>query len=277
MTNLAARTLTVVLGVPAVVCLLILLPWYNHLAFAAFCVICVCIGAFEMDRLLYGRGHGAAVFSGLAPAFTYLDLMFFSPALGLGEVYAAVLALGWMMIRIGRDRQDYTVSLGNCAKVALGVFYPGYLGCFIIRILALETPERSGGWLLLYMLLLVFANDIFAYVFGMLLGKGHGGVVPVSPKKSIQGFAGGALMAVCLSIVLSLTLYEGISPAAAAVLGLGVAISADAGDLLESLFKRSAGVKDSGNCVPGRGGILDCLDSVLATAPLFYLLLEVVL
>ncbi len=128
--------------------------------------------------------------------------------------------------------------------------------------------------------LLVFGNDTFAYIFGMLLGKKSRNILSVSPNKSLVGFIGGGVMTIVLSLLwtqLFPSLKALIAPYQALLLGLIVAIAGNLGDLIESVFKRGANVKDSGTIILGRGGLLDSIDSLLAVTPLFYLFLRLVM
>jgi phosphatidate cytidylyltransferase len=125
-----------------------------------------------------------------------------------------------------------------------------------------------GPEMVLWMLLLVFAADIGAYFAGRSLGKRK--LAPkVSPGKTWEGALGG-LVAVAL-VALVGTLHFGLPVAAGVAFGCAVGIFSVIGDLTESMFKRAAGLKDSGSLLPGHGGILDRIDSVTAAAPLYAL------
>jgi phosphatidate cytidylyltransferase len=129
-------------------------------------------------------------------------------------------------------------------------------------------------------LLIVIVNDSFAWFFGVLFGKNNRGFVKISPNKSIAGFAGGILVSTAVGGALQ---YFGVlqlapsahAPLAGLVTGFLCALAATLGDLAESALKRSAAVKDSGTLFPGRGGVLDSLDSIAMAAPVFYLLYSV--
>jgi phosphatidate cytidylyltransferase len=127
----------------------------------------------------------------------------------------------------------------------------------------------------------VFANDGMAWLAGKLFGKGNQGVIPVSPQKSVAGFIGGTAASIIVGVGSALLfpaiftpqydLFPGIIPASGALLGLLTGIAATCGDLGESAIKRSSGLKDSGHLIPGRGGVLDSIDSIALAAPVFYL------
>jgi len=125
--------------------------------------------------------------------------------------------------------------------------------------------------------LLIFGNDIFAFIFGMSFGRANKGFVKVSPNKSIAGFVGGTATTILLSVLFCFFvpgIKEQVSLIQAIILGLATSTAANIGDLIESAFKRSAHMKDSGNLIPGRGGLLDSIDSMLASAPVFWILLS---
>lgn len=137
---------------------------------------------------------------------------------------------------------------------------------------------RLSPHLLLLLFILVWVNDTFAYLSGMTLGR-HKLWERISPKKTWEGFWGGALFTVGVSAVcgwLFSGYFAGFGPLALAITGIIVSISGTFGDLIESLIKRTCGVKDSGNMIPGHGGILDRIDSILLVIPvsviLFFLL-----
>jgi phosphatidate cytidylyltransferase len=135
---------------------------------------------------------------------------------------------------------------------------------------------ENAHYVILFFLLIVMANDSAAWAFGMLFGKGNRGLIPASPNKSIAGFIGGLVASVLVGMGASLFLKEAfqpqiLSPALSGfIMGFFTGIAATAGDLGESALKRSAGVKDSGGLIPGRGGILDSIDSIALAAPVFY-------
>ncbi len=130
--------------------------------------------------------------------------------------------------------------------------------------------------MILFFFLLVFGSDSFAYFTGILFGKNNKGIIRVSPNKSVAGYIGGTFIPALVSMAAAFIFPEHFtySPAAGFMIGFTVSIFAAIGDLIESAFKRSAGVKDSGTAVPGRGGMLDSIDSLVIAAPVYFLLME---
>jgi len=158
------------------------------------------------------------------------------------------------------------------------LLYPGMLMAWLVR---MSRWEKDSTVIILTFLAAVFANDSMAWLAGKLFGKGNQGVVPVSPKKSLAGFIGGTLTAVIVGLGAALLFPEifvpeyqsipGSLPITGALLGFLTGVAATFGDLGESAIKRSSGFKDSGNIIPGRGGVLDSIDSIALAAPVFYL------
>lgn len=141
-----------------------------------------------------------------------------------------------------------------------------YIGLPLRYYLELRGLREGAAWVLLA-LLTTFANDTAAYASGRAAGR-HPMAPLISPGKTWEGAAGGLIAAVIACAVLAALfgLPEGPWP----LLGLGIGVAAQAGDLLESALKRRAGVKDAGGLVPGHGGVLDRFDSLVLVAPLVY-------
>jgi phosphatidate cytidylyltransferase len=140
-------------------------------------------------------------------------------------------------------------------------------------------PHVEGQYYLLYFILLTKFSDMGAYVVGSLIGR-HKMIPRISPGKTWEGFAGAILVSTGASLVFVHFLgghMAGMNINHAIVLGIILSSTAVIGDLIESLFKRECGAKDSGNVLPGIGGILDLLDSLLFNAPIMYLYLRHIL
>ena len=134
---------------------------------------------------------------------------------------------------------------------------------------------------ILIFFLVVLLNDAFAWGAGMVFGKNNRGFLVVSPSKSIAGFIGGLAASVSTGIIAAILIPGAFSStvvssmSAGAILGFGAGIAAALGDLGESAIKRSAGVKDSGSLILGRGGALDSIDSLALAAPVYYMLYRI--
>ena len=267
------RVLLFVIGLPLLLGVIIGLPHHRHLAWNMVVMLITFTGAWEIGGLVgLARKRErilTACLSALFPLTAYFEiieivsnrsvhaLFFFSTALLL-----------FKSIFVGDPNNIETII----KKVTGSVFvlvYPGYFLMFVIRISGLSQAT----YLIILLLLLIFANDTFAYLLGTLFGKGSRQIFTVSPNKSITGFVGGTCAAMGLGLLYSLYIMPppfSDQPVIMAVLCLLITMTANIGDLVESALKRSAQVKDSGTLIPGRGGVLDSIDSILFSAPLFY-------
>lgn len=146
-----------------------------------------------------------------------------------------------------------------------------YVSLFCAHIILLRAHPKGAEWLLL-LSAITAGSDTGAYYAGTLLGKNK--LCPsISPGKTVEGFVGGLLTGVLAAVALGLFVLPEVSALRLGLLAIPLTCIGVAGDLTESILKRAAGVKDSGNILPGHGGILDRIDSLILTAPvLFYLL-----
>ena len=275
--NLRGRLITVFVGVPFVLSLVFFVPQLNFIAFSLFVVLMSVLGSLEMSRLLFGKSTLISYLAPLLPLIQYLQGIFELNGQITDMAFVLLLLFAFSLeIKLG-ESDDFKTSLERAAKNALLILYPGYFLSFILRLLALEGVN---SFVLISYIILVFGNDISAYVWGRLFGKNNKGIVKVSPKKSVAGFVGSFFSTIGLSFACFALFKDHLPQASVAMrilLGVGVSITANIGDLIESVFKRSAGVKDSGSIFPGRGGALDSLDSEIASAPIFFLIFSMIL
>jgi phosphatidate cytidylyltransferase len=170
-------------------------------------------------------------------------------------------------------RENTFEALGGLATTLFGLAYVAALFSYLFYIRT-SDPER-GAWLVLFLILVTKMADVGAYAVGNLIGR-HTLVPRISPRKTIEGAVGATLFG-AISAVLAQPLLTGQTifghtptPLLAAILGLILGVVGQLGDLAESLLKRDCQVKDAGTILPGLGGVLDVIDSLLFTAPLFY-------
>lgn len=165
----------------------------------------------------------------------------------------------------------------NISITFFGLMYIAWLLNFFQKIVFF--PRANGLLYLLYFIAITKLSDTGAYLIGSLLGK-HKMCPTISPGKTWEGLGGAILFSTIGSLLFSKfasTHLTGMNSIHALILGIGLGIAAVIGDLIESFFKRAAGVKDSGSLFPGIGGVLDVLDSLLFNAPLMYLYLRHIL
>jgi phosphatidate cytidylyltransferase len=172
-----------------------------------------------------------------------------------------------------------TTGLLTISATLFGLMYVPWLLNFLQKIYFFPKLEGNGAYYIVYFILVTKLSDSGAYAIGSLIGK-HKMIPRISPGKTWEGL-GGALFGSTLASLVFWSLagahLPGMNWVHATILGLLLGGSAVVGDLIESLFKREAGVKDSGNYFPGIGGILDLLDSLLFNAPIMYLYLRHIL
>jgi phosphatidate cytidylyltransferase len=266
------RTATVVVALPVFFVLLFILPHYNHLVMNLLALVVTVAGARELQILLAGRGAPTFpcvfILAGLIPAAAYLEVLgVIAPAWSLA-VPTALIVLVLLRSLWARDQKELGPLLQKISSSLLVVVYPALLVSFIVRLTVFENAR----WVLLFFFGMNFANDITAYLAGMFLGRGTRLGYAVSPNKSAVGFFAGILASVGVAVLFK-AVIPGLLPVGyglTALIGAAAGILTIAGDLVESALKRSADVKDSGGIIPGRGGILDSIDSWLLTAPMFY-------
>lgn len=168
------------------------------------------------------------------------------------------------------------------AVTLFGLIYVAWLGNFMTRINFAYRPSHDGRYFVMLLVVVTKFTDIGAYLVGTTIGR-HKLIPRISPKKTWEGTIGGILFAVggsllcCFWLTPETMKLRGITVAHAIALGLLLGVAAVIGDLAESLIKREAGVKDSSDWLPGHGGALDLLDSLLFTAPLLYVYMRLVL
>lgn len=159
--------------------------------------------------------------------------------------------------------------LADTAVTLLGAVYTGFLLSYIVLII---ENFSDGRVLAVVLVLSVWANDSFAYIVGSLIGR-HKLAPQISPKKSWEGFFGGTVGTAAVWVIAAYMPFLELSLGTAIAVGAAVAVSAVIGDLAESRMKREAGVKDSGRSLPGHGGFLDRLDSLILVCLVAYWLL----
>lgn len=210
--------------------------------------------AWEWTRLCGGGRFG---WTGIVQAIAVVAVVgaaaFGSPALGVGLVFAGC-AIDYLTARFsGREHPRW---------IAAGIVYIG-LPC--IALVWLRQTEPGGGWLVLWLLLAVWATDIGAYFAGRLIGGPR--LAPrVSPNKTWAGLIGGAVSAAFIGVIMAVGDTSAPPLAVLAVAGAAVAVVAQGGDLGESWVKRQFGVKDASHLIPGHGGLFDRVDGLLAAA-----------
>jgi phosphatidate cytidylyltransferase len=261
------RALSALVFVPLLLIVLVLgEPWFGALI-AAF----VAVAAWETARLLRGAGYPAVPWLVIAGALAVAaDVASPSWLSGYGDllIAAAVVAAGIAAF----SEKDTKVGFAAWMATAFGAVYVGLLAALVRLGLAAPAVAASApaaqlggqrGWILL-VILLVWAFDTGAYLVGIALGK-RKFLAHISPSKSYWGLFGG--LVACTAVSTAGFWALGQPPVLGLAMGPLIGLAAQAGDLAESMLKRSAGAKDSSGLIPGHGGILDRVDSFIFAAP----------
>lgn len=202
-----------------------------------------------------------AVLLGVALCLTVM----FAPASSHVLLLALPLSLMITFVFYLFRRHSLDLVLGQVAMTLLCVVYAGLMLAF----LGLLRDLPSGSAWLMTVLATTFAADTGAYAFGHLVGRTK--LAPrVSPGKTVEGFLGGLGVAIAVAFLCKYLFFNALNVSDALVVGAIAGIVGPVGDLSESLLKRSVGVKDSGNLIPGHGGVLDRVDALLFTSPVVY-------
>lgn len=271
------RTISALVAILLAFLMVILGGWYFTAAFG----VIVFLGQREIFKLVQAKGILPAAKITLFVSQLLLVFAHVSPSLA-----NAVLPLSGTFICFYLLFQPKFATIADVAASILGLFYGAYLPSYWIRLRDIDpvtTLPLSGFWPTwpvevsalppgLTATLLAFAciigADIGAYLIGRTLGKTP--LSEISPKKTVEGAVSGILTSILIGMVGSQLLGWPISPLSGGALGTLIGITSLLGDLTESLMKRDAGVKDSGQLIPGHGGILDRTDSYVFTAPVVY-------
>jgi phosphatidate cytidylyltransferase len=254
------RVLTAVVFLPVFVALV---GWAPPWAFAALVAAAAVAGVLEIDGLARRSGWrahrwiAAAMAAGACAAFL-------EPARA-GErilLLSAACAAGGVLLGLARGAER---ALGGAAVTLFAAYYPGVLLAYLVGVRAAPGGRR----LVFFLFAIVWASDTAAYYLGRALGR-HALAPSISPRKTVEGAAAGLAGAAGAALLCRALFLPQIGVASAAPLGLAVGAISIVGDLTVSMFKRTAGLKDSGHLLPGHGGILDRVDSLLLAGPFFY-------
>ena len=276
MRNLLVRTASgvVLLGI------VLAAAYGGKYAYGCFLLLVVVVGMWEFYNIAAATGATPHRTLGLASGIVlfvtsyflfdgYVDPVTSSYSVDMligGVLYFTVLIPLCFIVELFHDAET---PLRNVATTLMGIFYVAYPMSLMLFIPLLITGEWSPEAFLFY-LFIVWGNDVFAYLTGVVFGK-HKMCPRISPKKSWEGFAGGVVGAMAMGALGSYVVGGGVGM----WLGLAfvVSITSVFGDLVESMFKREANIKDSGNIMPGHGGMLDRFDALLISSPFAFVYL----
>jgi phosphatidate cytidylyltransferase len=232
--------------------------------FVAVVVIALGIGLYELARAFATAGIHIPVLPVLTGGTIMLVGGFYG-GMETASIAMALTVIGTLVWRLAEGADGFV------RDTSAGIFALSYLflmGVFVMLMLL----EDDGPWRIVAFIVATIASDIGGYIAGVLFGK-HPMAPTISPKKSWEGFAGSLIVGILAGIG---TVVYGLDGHwwAGVVLGIAGVVFATLGDLSESLIKRDLGIKDMGDLLPGHGGIMDRLDSLIAVAPIAWLILH---
>ena len=255
-----SRELTAAIGTPIIVWIIGWAPPYVYdVAIALVCALAL----YEFLDLGRKKGYPIPVPLCIAVMVFILAAFVLEPISVEMGVFLSLLIIPGFYVFAGGDLEQ---ALPGSAISVLATLYVGMLGGSLIRIRN-DFPE--GAKLIFFLVLVVWLGDAGAYYFGRKFGR-HKLSPRISPKKTVEGGIGGILASVITALVLHYTVFPSFPLFHTVIAAILLSVTGIIGDLAESMWKRSAGVKDSGTLLPGHGGFFDRLDSILFTAPILY-------
>ena len=271
MNNTVVRTLSgAVYGALIFCCLLI-----NGYLFAALIIFMMCVMMAEFYKMTMGDSYKFSRALAIGAGVVLFLLLYFCRAFNMPGKYVALVIIPVLVVMFNsllvKDKSEFT----KFAYIYTGLLYIA-VPMSLSNLLAFKDGTFS-GLLILCFFIIIWCSDIGAYFLGTMFGQKYGKKLApeISPKKSWVGFWGGLVFAILAALVLHWTGLLQIPLIHCVVLAALMHCAGVAGDLFESMWKRCCNVKDSGNIIPGHGGMLDRLDSTLMAMPLgaIYLLL----
>lgn len=255
-----ARELTALVASPIAIWII---GWSHPFVFDATVGLCAILALYEFLILGRKKGFHLPITLCILVAVFMLAAFILEPISVEMGVFVALLLIPASYVFAKGSIDE---ALPSSAIAVMATLYVGMLGGSLIRMRA-DFPV--GPKLVFFLLIVVWIGDAGAYYTGKALGR-HKLSPRISPKKTIEGLVGGIATSIVAAIVIHFTFFPEFPLPHAIVAGVILSACGVVGDLAESLWKRSADVKDSGTLIPGHGGFLDRFDSIFFTAPILY-------
>lgn len=287
MNKVVSRLLIFFIGIPIVIAFIVA-PFCNHILLHILVCVISALGASELydifsakykllnKKLIIAESIFIPLVAALYAILPSLGISFYSGQEIITFAYIVTILILFTVEVF--SQKEFEASNTRLASSIFIITYTGFLLTFISRMTTWTLDGKNITVpVVCVFILMVFMCDSIAWFLGVLFGKSNRGIVKASPNKSCIGFLGGFIGSVGAGILGYYLWPQIFSGSVLKIIftGLCMALSSIVGDLTESVFKRSSGIKDSGKIIPGRGGILDSIDSIVVSAPIFYLLVSI--
>lgn len=269
------RILTAVVALPILIASIVLPSYYPEAVwgFVVIAILALAAGIFEffsLTKKLELKGDASIAYlgaAGLTAAFI-VDAPAKAPDLLLGIL--ALFVIITLITQTFRFQKDFSKMLAGIGVTVLGVIYIAFLGGFLIATrVGFENQPNLSTYLLGYFFLVLMGSDTGAYFAGRAFGK-HKLAPGISPGKTVEGLIGGILAAAAFAALATYWFFPELPYQYSIPLAIVMAVIGVLGDLAESAMKRGSDTKDAASVLPGHGGFLDRLDSLLLNAPILY-------
>jgi len=270
LSNTATRILVSLIAIP----LILIVCVYGKIPFLIFVFGIALLSFWEFSQIVKNRNSFPNIFLGVVSIILIISNVYF--AYSTFYLLLIIIALSILLVELFRNRES---AIANAGTTFLGIFYMGLFSSSIILIreyfVHSDILYPEGGYLIISIMVSIWVCDSAAFFLGSAFGK-HKLFPRVSPNKTWEGAIAGFVFAVLTMIVAKATVIDQLTLSSSIIIGVIVGIIGQSGDLVESLVKRDAGVKDSSSIIPGHGGIFDRFDSLLLTAPAVYIYLYLI-
>ncbi|OGX42005.1 MAG: hypothetical protein A3F87_02925 [Omnitrophica WOR_2 bacterium RIFCSPLOWO2_12_FULL_51_24] len=242
--------------------------WPNWF-FCTVLTVMIALALNEFYTLVEKKGIAIFKISGISIGILVPTSIFFAfePTKGWELLFIIAVLLTIFILQFTRSESNQAIV--GVSTTTFGILYISWTFSFLMKLKLIQQDSLpAGGLLVAFLLLVTKVGDIGAYFIGTYFGK-HSLIPRISPKKSVEGAIGGFIFSVAAALI-SKSFLPSVSLYHLLILGCLLGILAQIGDLSASLIKRDSQVKDSANLIPGLGGVLDLVDSILFTAPTLY-------
>ena len=272
--NLGTRVIVAVIFIP----LILYLSWIGGIGFLLLIEVLIFLGLGEFYLLTRNKRTRPQRLLGMIAGAAVAPTIYFGQAHNLWSFFVG-FSVVLLVIELFRKPEEGGSPMLNVSATLLGIAYVAGLLGFLVAIREIPLREaadyaHAGTWIIM-IFIVVWICDTAAYFVGKKFGK-RKLYERVSPKKTVAGAVGGIVFAVLAAIGCHYVFVQGLQLRDSIVIGLLAGTIGQISDLVESLFKRDAGVKDSSGLIPGHGGVLDRFDSEMLLAPLVYFYLTIV-